>query len=75
MLTFKNEDAHAVVKKNLGDAAASEIDGLDFLPFPDLEEAVREEVKWLGGKKVVPEGVTVSGWIYEVESGKVRRVE
>lgn len=75
MLTFKNEDAHAIVKKNLGDAAAEEITGLDFLPFPDLDTAVSEEVKWLKGRKAIPEGVAISGWVYEVETGKVRRVD
>jgi len=74
MLTFKNEDAHGLVSKNLGSEAAGEIKGLDFLPFSDLETAVREEVKWLEGKKVVPDSVAISGWIYEVESGKARKV-
>jgi carbonic anhydrase len=75
MLTFKNEDAHAVVEKNLGSEAAKEIQGLDFLPFPELEEAVREDLKYLRGSKAVSESVGLSGWVYEVETGKVRRVE
>ncbi|KAF1810176.1 beta carbonic anhydrase clade D [Eremomyces bilateralis CBS 781.70] len=74
MLTFKNEDAHAAVRTNLGEAAAAEIGGLDFLPFPELEEAVREDVRFLKGSKVIPEAVTISGWVYEVETGKARRV-
>jgi len=75
MLTFKNEDAHAVVEKNLGSEAVKEIQGLDFLPFPELEEAVREDLKYLRGSKAVSESVGLSGWVYEVETGKVRRVE
>ena len=75
MLTFKNEDAHAIVKKNLGEEAAKEIEALEFLPFPELDGAVRDDVKFLQGSKVVPEGVVVSGWVYEVETGKVRRIE
>jgi carbonic anhydrase len=75
MLTFKNEDAHAIVKNNLGEAAATEIEGLDFLAFPDLDAAVKAEVAWLKGKKVVPDGVAISGWIYEVETGKVKKVD
>ena len=30
MLTFKNEDAHAIVEESLGPEAASELKGLDF---------------------------------------------
>ena len=35
MLTFKNEDAEGVVRKNLGGEAVEELGGLDFLPFPE----------------------------------------
>lgn len=75
MLTFTNEVAHGVVNKNLGEAGGKEIGELDFLPFPELEEAVRSDLAFLRGSKVIPESVVLSGWLYEVESGKVRRVE
>ena len=74
MLTFKNEDAHAVVEKNLGREAASELKGLDFLPFPALEQAVKDDVGFLKEAKAVPDGITISGWVYEVETGKVKQV-
>jgi carbonic anhydrase len=35
MLTFTNEDAAGIVKKNLGQEAADELAGLDFQPFPE----------------------------------------
>ena len=74
MLTFKNEDAHAVVEKNLGAEGKSELGGLDFQPFPDLEKAVEDDVKFLKGSKAIPNSVNISGWVYEVETGKVRSV-
>lgn len=74
MLTFTNEAAHELVKKNLGEEAAAEIVGLDFLPFLDLDKEVRKDVSYLKSTKTVPESVAISGWIYEVETGKVRRV-
>ncbi|KAF2398585.1 carbonate dehydratase, partial [Trichodelitschia bisporula] len=74
MLTFKNEDAHALVKEKLGSEAAGEIEGLEFQPFPELEEEVRRDVEWLRGRKVLWPGTVVSGWVYEVETGRVRRV-
>lgn len=80
MLTFQNSDAYSVVEKNLGKEVLEEIKGGtvfkdgDFLPFGDLEEAVRKDVEKVKGSKVVAKGTGVSGWVYEVESGKVRRV-
>ncbi|MCJ1243284.1 hypothetical protein MMC30_000481 [Trapelia coarctata] len=74
MLTFKNEDAHAVVEKNLGADAIRELAGLDFQPFPDLEKAVKSDVNFLKSSKAIPDSVTISGWVYEVETGKVRQV-
>lgn len=74
MLTFRNDDARSVVEKNLGSEAIQEIGDLDFLPFPDLEEAVRKDVQFLKDSKAIPKNIKISGWIYEVESGKVRSV-
>ena len=74
MLTFKNEDAHAVVQKNLGAAGQQELSGLDFQPFPDLEKAVEDDVEYLRASKAIPDSVTISGWVYEVEAGKVRQI-
>jgi carbonic anhydrase len=76
MLTFKNEDAYGIVEKNLGASAAAELKArsLDFLPFPELEQAVKDDVKFLQASKLVPDSVTISGWVYEVETGKTKRI-
>ena len=76
MLTFKNEDGVAVVKKNLGEEVVQELGAFksDFITFPDLEGAVKEDVDFLKGSKLIPEKIKVSGWVYEVETGKVRSV-
>ncbi|ROV86786.1 hypothetical protein VMCG_10940 [Cytospora schulzeri] len=74
MLTFTNEDAHAVVAQELGPTAAAEISTLDFMPFTNVENAVKEDVEFLGKQSSVPKDVTVTGWVYEVETGQVRQV-
>jgi carbonic anhydrase len=76
MLTFKNEDAAGIVKKNLGEEAVKELGafGGDFLPFPELEDAVKKDVGFLRGSKLIPDQIRISGWIYEVETGKLRSV-
>lgn len=74
MLTFKNEDAHAVVEKNLGVSGQQELSGLDFQPFPDLEQGVADDVKYLKASKAIPDSINISGWVYDVETGKVKHV-
>jgi carbonic anhydrase len=74
MLTFKNKDIYGAVEKNLGSDARKEVEGLDFQPFPDLEESVKSDVEWLRGKKSIPKDVVISGHVYEVETGKVRQI-
>jgi carbonic anhydrase len=73
MLTFDNAAAREVVKKQKGDAAAKEVEDLDFLTFPDLDGAVKADVEWLKSKNI-EEGVNITGWVYEVETGKARKV-
>ncbi|CAD6448007.1 78463e9e-b7e6-4d13-9b17-cc2514451e95 [Sclerotinia trifoliorum] len=76
MLSFSNEDAVGIVKGRFGEEAEKELEvfGGEFLPFADLEGEVRRDVSWLRERRVLAEEVGVSGWVYEVESGKVRRV-
>ncbi|KAH8904722.1 carbonic anhydrase [Coniochaeta sp. PMI_546] len=76
MLTFTNEVAYGLVAKNLGPDAEAELKSrnFDFLTFPELEDAVKKDVAYLKSSKLIPDSVEVSGWIYEVETGKTRRV-
>ena len=77
MMTFKNEDAVGIVKKNLGGEAVWELGAFlngDFMPFRDLERAIQEDVAFLKGSKLIPGSIKISGWIYDVEIGKVRQV-
>ncbi|TDZ32903.1 Uncharacterized protein C8034_v005144 [Colletotrichum sidae] len=76
MLTFTNEDANVIVDKNLGADASAELKSrnLDFLPFPELEDAVRKDIDFIRGTKLVPDSTILSGWIYEVETGQTKRV-
>jgi carbonic anhydrase len=76
MFTFKNEDAAGIVKKNLGEEAVKELVAFksDFLPFPKLDEAVKDDVEFLKKSTLIPDKIKISGWVYEVETGKVRSV-
>jgi len=69
MLTFSDEE----LRKRLGGARA-EADAVAFLPFGDLDQSVRDDVKFLTGHPLLVEGSGVSGWVYDVVTGKMRRV-
>jgi carbonic anhydrase len=77
MLTFKNQDAVDLVKKNLGAEAVWELGAFlngDFLPFVELEKAIEEDIAYLRASKLISGSIRISGWIYEVETGRVRNV-
>jgi carbonic anhydrase len=70
MLTFTNPELHARVKQDLG-ADSSDI---DFLPFSDVEESVREDVAFLLSSPLIPGDVLIRGFVYDVHSGRLDEV-
>lgn len=70
MLTFTNPDLHAKVKQDLGADASN----IDFLPFTDLEESVREDVAFLLSSPLIPGDVIIRGFLYDVHTGKLSEV-
>ncbi|RPA84159.1 carbonic anhydrase [Ascobolus immersus RN42] len=71
MLKFDNSHLRNLVKERLNTDAAKDI---DFLFYPDLEQSVRDDVAYLKGTGLLPEEVVISGWVYEVETGKCVRI-
>lgn len=72
MLTFSNSDIKSLLKEKYP-ASASEVEGIDFLPFSNLEGSVKEDVEYLKQQPLVLKETTITGWIYEVETGKVNK--
>lgn len=73
MLTFSTNDLREIVKKaDPGNAAAaSQVDGIEFLEFSNLKNSVESDVEFLQKNPLVLKETTISGWIYDVETGKV----
>jgi carbonic anhydrase len=71
MLTFTNEDANRMVRERL-DPTAPE---MDFLPFPELTQGVRDDVRTIRESPLIPDDIPVTGWIYDVHTGRLDRVE
>ncbi|HZN99429.1 MAG TPA: carbonic anhydrase [Gemmatimonadales bacterium] len=70
LLTINNQDFQARLKEELG-ADASDI---DFLPFSDVEESVREDIAFLISCPLIPAHVTVRGFVYDVRNGRLKEV-
>jgi carbonic anhydrase len=68
MLTFSNQDLVDKVQKELG-VDASEV---DFLPFKDLEQSVRDDVEILRSSPLIPQDIPISGAIYDVRTGRLQ---
>jgi carbonic anhydrase len=70
MQTFTNADLRARLRTELGADAA----GIDFLPFSDVEASVRQDVAAIRESPLVPRDVAVSGFVYDVRTGRLQAV-
>jgi len=73
MLTFSDVDARGVVTKNLGADKQALVDQIAFLPFTNLEKSVKDDVQFIKDHPLL-NGKSVSGYIYEVETGAIKKV-
>ncbi|MDQ2744109.1 MAG: carbonic anhydrase [Chloroflexota bacterium] len=71
MLTFSNDD----LRQKLVDQTGVDASHIDFLPFNDLEESVRDDVQRLQQSQFVPNGISVRGFVYDVRTGLLSAVE
>jgi carbonic anhydrase len=67
MLTFRNE----VLYEKLGEEARE----IDFLPFSDLDQSVRDDIRFLRDSPLIPDDVSIRGFVYDVKTGRVREVD
>lgn len=71
MLSFTNDDLRQKLRNDLGVDAS----GIDFLPFSDLDESVRQDVATIRSSPLIPDDIPVSGFVYDVHTGKLREVQ
>ena len=65
MLTFTNADVHATL--------GPESESIDFQPFPDVAERVRQSVETIRSNPLLAD-FGASGFVYDVESGRIEPV-
>jgi len=64
----------AELRSGLSEKQAAESEGWDFLTMDDPDEALAEDVDAVRTCAVLPDGVRIEGWRYDVQSGVVDRV-
>ena len=70
MLTFDNSTMHGICQERLGVDASD----IDFLPFPDLEQSVRDDIDIVRSSPLIPNDVEVTGFVYDVKTGRLHEV-
>jgi len=71
MLTFSNEDLRSKLATETGGDASH----IDFLPFTDLEDSVRVDVRRIRESPFISADIVVAGYVYDVDTGGLTPVE
>src|SRR5437763_12037980 len=66
MLTFTNDDLH----EKLGPESQS----IDFQPFPDVADRVRQGVETIRSHPLLPDSFGPTGFVYDVRTGRIDAV-
>jgi carbonic anhydrase len=74
MLTFTNDVIRQKLGEDLGAEAGSAAAGVDFEPFSDVDQSVKDDVATIKASPLVRKDTPVSGFVYHVETGAIRRV-
>ena len=71
MLTFSNDGLRQKIKDELH----TDADHIDFLPFAEVEQSVRDDVKVLRESPLIPDSIPIRGFVYDVHSGALTEVK
>jgi carbonic anhydrase len=69
MQTFTNEEMREKLAAQGVDAAA-----VDFAPFTDLEDSVRESVRRVRESPLLPDSFSATGFVYDVRTGRLKEI-
>ncbi len=69
MLTFTDADLRRKLEKDLGQSTDRA-----FLAFRDLDQSVRDDVSAIRRERLLLKDVPVSGFVYDVRTGRLRQV-
>ncbi len=69
--TFTNPAFREQLHRDLG----VDVSDMDFLPFINIENSVREDMQKLKDSSLIPEDVVINGAIYDVDTGRMTEVK
>jgi carbonic anhydrase len=69
MLTFTDDDVKAQITKETGIRPPFALEA-----FPDLDDDVRQSIARIQASPFIPNSAAVRGFVYDVESGRLREV-
>ena len=74
LCNVSNADVRARIADVVGPEAARTSAEIDFLPFSNLDESVREDVALIRAFALIPDDISVRGFVYYVETGRLQEV-
>ena len=63
-----------VLREKIRDEKGVDVGDVDYLTFSDIDQSVRDDVETIRSLDSLPDGVEVSGYVYDVRSGEIREV-
>jgi len=70
-----NEQIRGRIAKELGPEAAIQASAIDFLPFTDLAQSVRDDIALIRSSPLIAPEIEVAGFVYDVRTGRLSAVE
>lgn len=71
MLSFSNDD----LRNKLAAETGADASDIDFLPFSDLENSLRDDVRRIRESPFIPADILVTGYVYDVDTGGLTPVD
>jgi carbonic anhydrase len=70
MVTFKDANLQEKVKKELHSSA----DHIAFLSIGKIEDSVQDDVNFLKSSPLLLKDIPITGWLYDVKTGKLNQI-
>ena len=66
--------SNEAIRKEVADRGGVDASGIEFHPFADLDENVRTGLRRIAESPLLPDSLTLGGFVYDVETGTLRTV-
>jgi len=74
-IRITNDSIRQRLTDSLGSAASDAAVAIDFLPFTDLEQSVRDDIAVLNASPLLRPETEINGFIFDVKTGRLQQVD